>query len=55
VPELTSNLYSFKHFANLQVTPLLIQTEKMNPETIQKGYDKYKKDWENRQHEEFIS
>ena len=35
--------------------PTLTQTEKMNPETIQKGYDKYKKDWENRQHEEFIS
>lgn len=27
----------------------------MNPETIQKGYEKYKKDWELNQHEEFIS
>jgi hypothetical protein len=27
----------------------------MNPETIQKGYEKYKKDWEHKQHEEFIN
>lgn len=34
-------------------TPLFPQTEKMSSETIQKGYDKYKRDWEHRQNEEF--
>ncbi len=33
--------------------PLFPQTEKMSSETIQKGYDKYKRDWEHRQNEEF--
>ena len=27
----------------------------MNPETIQKAYDKYKREWEKKENEEFIS
>ena len=27
----------------------------MNPETIQKGYEKYKKEWEQKQNEDFIA
>ena len=27
----------------------------MNPDTIQKGYERYKKDWEQKQNEEFIA
>jgi hypothetical protein len=32
----------------------LTQTENMNPDTIQKGYDKYRRDWEQKQNEDFI-
>jgi len=28
----------------------MIKTEKIGNETLQKGYDKYKKEWDSRQH-----
>lgn len=48
VPDLSAGLYNFKQFS-------LLQTEKINNDTIQKGYDRYKRDWENKQNEEFIN
>ena len=48
MPDLALGLHSFRQFA-------LLQTDQMVSETLQKGYDKYKRDWEQRQNEEFIN
>jgi len=33
----------------------LIQVERINPEQAQRAYDKYKKDWEEKQSELFLA
>ena len=54
IPELSSDLLSFKAFLQSQVHFPLIKVERINPEQAQRAYDKYKKDWEEKQCEIFL-